>query len=402
MAAVNPPDFLQNAGSTHNAEPLRTVIGGLMAGVTATNSMKSAGGIAQLLGNALKVQATGSPSMSVDILNGVIYVPGTEGANQGIYGCVNDATVNLAIAASNPTNPRIDIAVAKVQDSQYSGVTNTWSLAIVTGTPAGSPSPPAAPANSIILAQIAVAANATSIVNGNITDKRPYVAGVGGQIACTSTTRPSWVASGVGGGQQIYETDTGRFYYWDQTNALWRPESGWELIQEIPVSVATPTLTFSSIPQYFKDLRLTLVGRTTEAVNFSDVLMKLNNDTGSNYAMLASKMSQGGEFALDEPDTSAPLAVFQIAGASFNANVSGSGIAECYGYSDSSRSNKIFFSQTGVGDFGNAGHFRHRMNSWANGGGSQTPTALTRIDLTAAGSSNFSTVTVARLYGWRL
>ena len=42
----------------------------------------------------------------------------------------------------------------------------------MTGTPAGSPSPPSAPANSFTLAQVAVAANATSITSGNITDQR--------------------------------------------------------------------------------------------------------------------------------------------------------------------------------------------------------------------------------------
>jgi hypothetical protein len=43
---------------------------------------------------------------------------------------------------------------------------------VVAGTPAGSPSAPATPANSISLATIAVAAGATTIVTANITDTR--------------------------------------------------------------------------------------------------------------------------------------------------------------------------------------------------------------------------------------
>jgi hypothetical protein len=402
VAAVNPPDFLQNAGATHNAEALRTVIGGLMAGVTAANSMKSAGGVAQLLGNALKVQATGSPSMSVDVLNGVVYVPGTEGANQGVYGCVNDATVNLAIAASNPTNPRIDIVVAKVQDTQYSGVTNSWSLAVVTGTPAGSPVAPAAPNNAIVLSRITVAANATNITNANIADARPYMATVGGRIACTSTTRPSWVGAAVGlGTVSIYETDTGRFYYWD--GSIWRADSGWELIQEVAVGIAGTTITFSNIPQYFKDLRLTFLGRTSEAVSYSDILGKFNNDAGSNYASIIIQADQNTAGpSQSDPDTTTPPGFFQVAGASYNANVSGVGIAEIIGYSDATRSNKIAMVHTGVGDYGNGGHYRFRQFSWANGGAAQTPAALTRIDLIAFGGSNITVGSVARLYGWRL
>jgi hypothetical protein len=59
-----------------------------------------------------------------------------------------------------------------VYDAQYSGGTNQATLEIVTGTPAPSPVLPAAPNNTITLAQISVAANATSVVNANILDLR--------------------------------------------------------------------------------------------------------------------------------------------------------------------------------------------------------------------------------------
>src|SRR5438046_4639276 len=39
------------------------------------------------------------------------FILGTEGTKQGTYFVENDATVNKAIAASDPTNPRIDIVV---------------------------------------------------------------------------------------------------------------------------------------------------------------------------------------------------------------------------------------------------------------------------------------------------
>lgn len=251
MAEINPAGFFQGL-STHTAEQFRSYLGSLLTLPSAAASLKTASGIHPALGGQLAVTQNGTPNMTVNIAAGFAFIAGTEGTKQGTYFCENDATVNKSITASDPTNPRIDIVVAKIQDAFYSGATNAWSLAVVTGTPAGSPSAPAAPANSVTLAQIAVAANATTIVTGNITDKRPFMAAVGGSILCTSIVRPANPYEGLYGfetdtnapiyydgtrwfrmgrqvttaagraaftgqitGMDVYETDTGLFYYWN-------------------------------------------------------------------------------------------------------------------------------------------------------------------------------------------
>lgn len=143
-----------------------------------------------VVGTDLAVSQNGTPNMTVNVAAGGAFIPGTQTATQGTYSAFSDATANLAIAASNPTNPRIDLVVFKVQDAAYSGGTNAASLAVVTGTPAASPVPPAAPNNSITLAQVAVAALTTTIVNANITDTRqrwlPYDAE--GEVAYAEIT----------------------------------------------------------------------------------------------------------------------------------------------------------------------------------------------------------------------
>jgi hypothetical protein len=151
--------------------------------------------------------------MSVNVLSGVCYIPGTEGTTQGMYNLVNNGTLNVAIAAANPTNPRIDLIVAKVQDSAYSGGVDTGSIVAVTGTPAGSPSPPAAPANSLVLAQISVPANDTTITTGQITDQRHWLTAPGGIIICTSTTRPATAT--IATHQFIWEADTQKLLVWN-------------------------------------------------------------------------------------------------------------------------------------------------------------------------------------------
>lgn len=155
----------------------------------------------------LAVTQNGTANMSVNVAPGMVWLPGTLGAtsgfgtnvnaqtsyglpsgltSQGSYCAYQDATVNLAISTADPANPRIDLIVASIQDAQYAGTNNTPVLQVITGTPNPSPSAPSAPASTVVLAQVAVAANATSITSGNITDKRPFYTPRGVNLASGS------------------------------------------------------------------------------------------------------------------------------------------------------------------------------------------------------------------------
>lgn len=130
------------------------------------------------------VTAPGS-GMSVNIAAGSAIVPGVDVAVvQGNYSVFNDAPVNAPLTPSNPTNPRIDLVILTVQDAYYQGAVNAPSFQVIAGTPAGSPVAPSVPVSfrdCLILAQVAVAANAVNITSGNITDKRVH-AGPYGQL----------------------------------------------------------------------------------------------------------------------------------------------------------------------------------------------------------------------------
>lgn len=185
MAVVNPPFVIQDL--THASDTFRRMV----------KALRIQQGVATPAD--LVVAQHSTPAMSVDIATGIALIDGTQDpVHQGSYVCLNDATTTLTIAASDPTNPRIDLVVAKVQDSQYSGATDAWSLAVVTGTPAPSPSVPAAPANSLPLAQVAVAALAASIVNANITDLRAtrFTKGSTQAVPSNFVTTASWQSVG--------------------------------------------------------------------------------------------------------------------------------------------------------------------------------------------------------------
>lgn len=163
MVAQSPPYALQNAA--HSAQLFRQAT---------FSAWRSQSGIVGPTDFTVAAQST--PNMSIQVAAGRAWMQGTQvavvsGGNwspQAGYFGINDAPLSVTVATSDPTNPRIDSVGAWVQDSYYSGASGQVVIGIVTGTPAASPVAPVLPNNSIALATIAVAANATSIVSGNI------------------------------------------------------------------------------------------------------------------------------------------------------------------------------------------------------------------------------------------
>lgn len=276
MTEINPPGFLQNGGNTHTAEILRSSYSGLMHGVRASSSLVARGGVVPGMGGALAVTQNGVPNMSVNVASGQAYIPGTEGTKQATYVVVNDASKNITISAADGSNPRIDLIVAKVQDSLYSGATNTWSLVTVTGTPSGTPAAPTAPANSIVLARVAVAAGVTSIVTANITDYRFYAAALGGTIICTSATRPDTAT--VPGGTEIWETDTSLARR--LISGTWYLAEQHRQISELGAPAAS--VTFSNIPTSLRRIKILWTVRG-DASSAGEVRMRINGDSAANY-----------------------------------------------------------------------------------------------------------------------
>lgn len=164
MAQRTPPSWLQNG--SHPAENDRLT---QQAVVGASNGVIGGGSYA--------VTAQGSPNMTVNIAAGYATLIGATTSSQGSYVAANDATVVQTITAADPSLARIDIIFLQVNDSAYTGATNSVTLSYLTGTPAASPAVPA-PTGSVtyyILAQIAVAAGATTIPQTAITDRRTPV-----------------------------------------------------------------------------------------------------------------------------------------------------------------------------------------------------------------------------------
>jgi len=178
MTVRSVPIFLQ-AGS-HPAEETRLALGSLQGTSTASfaggvGASDRAHGVVNVSDFAVTQRAAGA-NMSVDVAAGNAWIRGTQATAQGAYHVYNDGTVNLSVASSDATNPRIDLVIARVQDSFYSGATNSASVTVVTGTPAASPTDPTLPANALVLARVRVPATSTSVVTDRIADVRTRAA----------------------------------------------------------------------------------------------------------------------------------------------------------------------------------------------------------------------------------
>ncbi|MFD4554403.1 hypothetical protein ACFWP5_08745 [Streptomyces sp. NPDC058469] len=131
-------------------------------------------------------QRAAGANMSVDVnvssgMAGILMATSTKIPYFGYM----DAAKNISVTASDPSNPRIDTVVAYVDLTVISSATTNnlaaFKFKTVPGTAAGSPTAPNAAAIQAsigagypyeILADVAVAAAASSISNANITDRR--------------------------------------------------------------------------------------------------------------------------------------------------------------------------------------------------------------------------------------
>jgi hypothetical protein len=168
-------------------------------GTASVNQVPS--GVFPGLGAMAVVAASG---MNVTVQAGLCCVANSSSSLQGgyIFGLMTSAA--LTLAASDTANPRTDLICAVVADNGDS--TSNCSVQVVTGTPATPAVAPAAPANSLILAQVTVAANVVSVVAGNITDQRSYVVAPGGILPIASAA----AAPAVPATQFMYNLATGQ------------------------------------------------------------------------------------------------------------------------------------------------------------------------------------------------
>ncbi|MDF1495866.1 hypothetical protein [Caproiciproducens sp. CPB-2] len=113
--------------------------------------------------NADNLRVTPGDGLSVNVLAGSAWING--------YAYENTGELNLTLAAADGVNPRVDRIVVR-----WDAVERKISAAVLTGTAVASPTAPDITRSDniyeLVLADIAVAAGAVSLADGDITDRR--------------------------------------------------------------------------------------------------------------------------------------------------------------------------------------------------------------------------------------
>lgn len=213
----------------HAATFLRAGAAGVSGQVSARSGMLGT--------NSLKVSP--SSGLTLTISSGAMVLQGS-GTTQGAYVLVNSADDTVTLAAANATLARKDAVVARVFDTTdgVSGNGNQWLISAITGTPAASPSLPSLPTDAVLLGEINVAANASSLVAGNIVDRRVFTVAQGGILPTTSTALPT----SPDPGQATFLTDTKVFQVWDGSayQRLYEPRVWTDLTLSAPWTISQP------------------------------------------------------------------------------------------------------------------------------------------------------------------
>jgi hypothetical protein len=156
-------------------------IGTRVLDVGSATAVQVPGGVYPGMG-AMGVSA--ASGLAVQVNAGYCCVPNpTAGQGGYIFGVLTAQT--LTLAAADPSNPRIDLIVARVYDTGTSA--GYCDIEVVTGTPAASPTSPSVPSAAIPLATVQVPAGAVALASGAVADQRSYVVAPGGVLPITST-----------------------------------------------------------------------------------------------------------------------------------------------------------------------------------------------------------------------
>lgn len=225
-------DGVTVAGQDFRLAQLSALLSAL--GGAAGNQLGVGGGVRDATANPLKVVvATG---LSVSVNPGFAQIPGTTATNAGAYSVTVDTAATLTCQTADLVNPRVDLVCMTVTDNGTSS--SNAVMQVVTGTPAPSPAAPALPSNSIALCNVAVAANATSLSSGNLTDKRPFSVASGGIMPVLNSSQyPS-----VGGSSMyLHDISTGRLLRLNGSGVVEAPSTA--LFAPVTASASTVETT---------------------------------------------------------------------------------------------------------------------------------------------------------------
>jgi len=201
----------------------------------------------------MRVVPTNPASMNLTITDGMAIVSSSV-AGQGSYSVVNDGPSSVTIPPANSSNPRTDIVVLTIRDSDISGTADEAVFQVITGTPSATPATPRTPANSILLATVSVARGAGAInadnINNNVRERAIVRRTLGASIfpvnAATKAQLASQHRSQISTSNPLVVFDTsaprGRELQFTVNGSAWHPVNDAADPQDMKLFGVGPTL----------------------------------------------------------------------------------------------------------------------------------------------------------------
>lgn len=310
------------------------------------------------------VTATGTPDGNVHIAPFALIIDDAR-ATSGSYVLVSDTTVDLNVfggaygAPAHASLARNDLVIAYPADIFHGDANSTPVVRTVVGTPSGSPADPSLSAypSAVTLARIRVDAGVTTIPTAKITDLRPtWTVSVGG-ILPVATQSARDALTGAYDGMPVYRQDrnwveirdssawrvqgvavvsstgdlaaitnpetgqiaynTGDLLFYRYSGSAWRVRGTYSVTQTLGASAAS--VTFSSIPSYLKKITLLWSARGDAALTTTAVNLRINGDTGANYAYTIGQVTSSMIFNNATGQTS--MAIGHVYGTSGPASI---------------------------------------------------------------------------------
>ena len=141
------------------------------------------------IGDLKVAQRAAGANMSVDIAPGFAFVQIDTGTRNGVSHITSDALANVVVAASHASLPRIDQIILRYNDTSLpTGAGNTPTPEVLAGTPTSGATldnrngAAALPNDCLRLADVLVPAASSSVITGNIRDRRPWARGAYNRI----------------------------------------------------------------------------------------------------------------------------------------------------------------------------------------------------------------------------
>ena len=175
-------------------------------------------------------------------------------------------------------------------------------------------------------------------------------------------------------------------------NAAFSPAS-FESIATATGNGSSGTITFSGIPSTYQHLQVRLIARGTRANNIEQCYIRLNGDTGSNYAW--HRLEGNGNGASASANSGSADTVFYftlIPAANETANIMCGSVIDLLDYANTNKT-KVFRSLSGYNDNSNSndGIVYFGSGLWNN------TNAVTSLSVISNGP--FTTTTHMALYG---